>query len=51
MEQICLAAAALPFGLFGLLQPMTLAQSHAGAASVLVDDFDASSDTHFLDFL
>ena len=34
---------ALPFGLFGLFQSLTLAQAHAGAAPVLVDEFDASS--------
>ena len=32
---------ALPFGLFWLLQPLALAQAHAGAAAVFVDEFDA----------
>ena len=30
-----------PSGLFWLLQPPALAQAHAGAAAVLVDEFDA----------
>jgi predicted nucleic acid-binding protein len=29
------------FGLFGLLQPLALAQAHAGAPAILVDEFDA----------
>ena len=29
------------FSLFGLLRPLALAQAHARAASVLVDEFDA----------
>jgi hypothetical protein len=29
-----------PSGLFWLLQPLTLAESHAGAAAVLVDEFE-----------
>ena len=33
---------ALPFGLFWLLQPLALAQAHAGAAAVLVDEFYAA---------
>ena len=31
----------LPFRLFGLLRPLALAQAHAGAAAVFVDEFDA----------
>ena len=31
-----------PSRLFWLLQPLALAQAHAGAAAVLVDEFDAS---------
>jgi hypothetical protein len=31
----------LPFGLFGLFQPLTLAQAHARVAAVLVDEFNA----------
>ena len=30
-----------PSGLFWLLQPLALAQAHAGAAAVFVDEFDA----------
>ncbi len=32
---------ALSFGLFGLLRPLALAQAHARAAAVFVDEFDA----------
>ena len=31
----------MPFRLFGLFQPLALAQAHAGASAVLVDEFDA----------
>jgi hypothetical protein len=30
----------LPFRLFGLLDPLALAEAHAGAAPVFVDEFD-----------
>ena len=35
-------AATLRFGLFRLLQPLALAQAHAGAAAVFVDELDAA---------
>jgi hypothetical protein len=36
-----------PSGLFWLLQPLALAQAHAGAACVFGDEFDACSMTYF----
>jgi hypothetical protein len=45
--------ASLPFrsDLFRLLGPLTLAKSHAWAAAVLIDEFDAAGNTRVFDLL
>jgi hypothetical protein len=41
---VCAVFTTLPAsGLFWLLRPLTLAQAHAGAAAVLVDEFNGTS--------
>jgi hypothetical protein len=40
-----------PSGLFWLLQPLALAESHAGAAAVFADEFDAGKLEGFTDSL